>query len=105
MNKISKIILDHLDMDGVAIGDIIYNKGEDQWEYGGKYRRRLFPIDSNRVDIETLESLNLLKDMSFKNAPFEGYEISVFFHRVTPLCVDMFSACNPDIFIARQVKD
>jgi hypothetical protein len=98
VNRIAKVIRNHLDYYGVALSDILLNKGEDQWDFN----KGLFPVDEHRLDMETLESLNLLKDASFKYAPFRGYEISVFFYRVTPLCIDMFSACNPDIFTPRQ---
>jgi hypothetical protein len=72
--------------------------GEKQWDYS----HGLFPLDKNRVDVETMESLNLLKDATFKNVSFQDYDVSVFFYRVTPLCIDMFAACSPDLLQRRD---
>jgi len=96
--KIAKVIEKHVNFYGVALADIIIGKAEDQWDFN----RGLFPLDNNRVDIDTLESLNLLKDATFKNVLFQEYDVSVFFYRVTPLCIDMFAACNPDLIARRD---
>lgn len=98
--KISKAVREHIDICGVAISDVIVNRGEDQWDGS---RKGFFPVDELGIEIETLESLSLLKDVTFKNAPIDDFELSVFFYRVTSLCVDMFAACNPDI-IGRQKR-
>jgi hypothetical protein len=94
VDRMSSIIWQHMHLHGVALSDIIINKGDDQWDNFGN----TFPLDKHRIDVETLESLNLLKDGTFKDVPFKGYEISVFFYKVTPLCIDMFAACNPHLF-------
>jgi hypothetical protein len=100
--KIAKVVREHIDICGVAISDIIVNKGEDQWDGP---RKGFFPIDEISIEIETLESLSLLKDVTFKDAPIgPDFELSVFFYRVTSLCVDMFTACNPDI-VRRRDRD
>ena len=101
LNRINDLIFEGLDMDGVAVSEIVLTKGEDQWDGGGKYAKRLAQLSDEIVDLEVLESLNLVKDGSFKNANFEEFGISVFFHRVTALCVEMFSACNPSLFLAK----
>jgi hypothetical protein len=96
--KIASVIKKYVNCYGVALSDIIIGKEEDQWDFS----RGFFPLDKNRVDIETLESLNLLKDATFENVPFQEYDVSVFFYRVTPLCIDMFAACNPDLLERRD---
>jgi hypothetical protein len=95
VDRIIDVVVEHVDTFGVALNDVIVNKGAQQWDTGG-----LFPLDKNRLDIEILESLKLLKDGSFKDAPFKGFELSVFFYNVTPLCIDMFAACNPHLFVS-----
>lgn len=97
--KIASVIKKHVNCYGVALSDVIIGKGEDQWDFN----RGFFPLDKNRVDIETLESLNLLKDATFKNVLFQEYDVSVFLYRVTPMCIDMFAACNPDLLERRDV--
>jgi len=101
MDRMLSILIEHIDIAGVAVNDVIFNRGQEQWDGVTKNRKRPLLEDEDIIDIETLESLNLIKDISFKYMPFEDYEISVFFYRVTPLCIEMFSACNPDLFIKR----
>jgi hypothetical protein len=70
--KIAKIVKSHIIHPGVAVSDIIINQGEKQWDSV----KGLFPADDNQVDIEILESLNLLKDATFKDTAFLNYELS-----------------------------
>jgi hypothetical protein len=98
VNGVVKAVREHVDVCGVATSDIIVNKEEEQWD-GNK---GLFPVDRHKSDFEILESLSLIKDVSFKDVPFGQYELSVFFYRVTHLCVEMFSACNPNIIKYRE---
>ena len=100
--KIFKVVRGHIDICGVAISDIIVNRGEEQWD--GRHKG-FFPVEEFSIEIETLESLSLLKDATFKDAPVGAFELSVFFYRVTSLCVDMFAACNPDLLGRRDRRE
>jgi hypothetical protein len=103
INGFASTIVDHLKIDGIALGAIVFNKGKEQWDSGGGGRKKgFFPIDKHRVDLDILESLNLLKECSFKNVEFLSFEVSVFFYRVTPLAVDMFASCNPHLLSRRE---
>jgi len=103
MNEIWATIADHLNADGVALETIIFNQGTDQWDNRPAERKghSQMSFDRHKLDLDILESLNLIKDMTFKNMEFLGFEISVFFYTVTPLAVHMFAACNRDLMKPR----
>jgi hypothetical protein len=103
MNKIWDTIADHLDADGIALDTIIFNQGTDQWDNRPAERKghSQMSFDRHKLDLDILESLNLIKNMTFKNMEFLGFEISVFFYTVTPLAVHLFAACNPDLMKRR----
>src|ERR1700761_325208 len=101
VTQINKTVRLHVDQCGVVVSDIILNKGEEQWDS----KKGLFPVGEHQTDIEILGSLGLLKDVTFKDVPFGGYELSVFLYQVTRLCVDMFAACNPDIIGRREESE
>ena len=73
-------------------------KGENQWDWSGLEAGKPFIHgDKHQLDIDILESLNLLKDMSFKFIKFNDLDLSVFYYQVTPLALDLFAACNPHL--------
>jgi len=98
---IRKIAKDHLDVPGVATGDIIVYQGREQWDSN----KGLFPVDNHQTDFDILESLNLVQNRTFKDVPFGAYELSVHFYCVSHLCVDMFAACNPQIMSRRYGRN
>jgi hypothetical protein len=98
---IRKVVKEHLDRPGVAVSDIIINRGEDQWDS----TRGLFPVDQHQRDFDILESLNLLHNRTFKDALVGDFELSVHFYCVSHLCVDMFAACNPGIMRHKDVNE
>jgi hypothetical protein len=103
IKKMTDTVADVLNADGVALESIIFNQGMEQWDNMPvmKKGQSWLKFDRNKLDLDILESLNLLKDMTFRNMEFLEFEISVFFYVVTPLAVDMFSACNPHLMRRR----
>ena len=82
---------------------IVFNQGIEQWDNRPSNRKghSQMIFDRHKLDLDILESLNLLKDMTFKNMEFLGFEISAFYYTVTPLAVYMFAACNPHLMKER----
>jgi hypothetical protein len=103
IDKMRATIFREFNMDGLALETIMFGRGMEQWDSVPHERTGTswLKFDKHRLDLDILESLNLIKDMTFKNMEFLGYEISVFFYTVTPLAVDMFAACNPDLMKGR----
>jgi hypothetical protein len=103
IDKMRATISHDLNVDGVALETIMFGQGVQQWDNLPLERRGTswLQFDKHKLDLDILESLNLLKDMTFKNLEFLGFEISVFYYTVTPLAVDMFSACNPALMKGR----
>ena len=107
LDRMRVTIAEHLDADGIAWDTIVFNQGTEQWDNrpaerkGGSQMR----FDHHRLDLDILESLNLLKDLTFKNMEFLGFEISVFYYTVISLAVDMFAACNPHLMRRRVSTD
>jgi hypothetical protein len=103
IDKMQATISHELDIDGVALETIMFGQGSEQWDNFPVERRGTswLQFDKHRLDLDILESLNLLKDMTFKNMEFLGFGISVFYYMVTPLAVDMFATCNPHLLKGR----
>jgi hypothetical protein len=103
IDEMAATVADHLDADGIALETIIFNQGTDQWDNAPRTKtgKSWLQFDKYKLDLDVLESLNLIRDMTFRDVEFLGHEVSVFYYVVTPLAVDMFAACNPDLMKSR----
>jgi hypothetical protein len=100
---IIEMILDELHTHGVLIDTIMVGHGADQWDWSGFGAGKPFiHVDKHRLDIDILESLNLLKDMSFKFVKFREFDISALYFQVTPVAIDLLAACNPHLLERRR---
>jgi hypothetical protein len=103
VDRIFIAVSKHLDIDGIALDVVSVGMGTDQWDLSVTERKGHSRVNFDRhaVDLDILASLNLLRDMTFKNLEFQRFEISAFYYVVTPLAVDMFAACNPHLMAGR----
>jgi hypothetical protein len=96
VDEIFDIVIRCLYINGVVIDTVILNRDKEQWDTPTQMAE-LFPCDKFRIDLNILESLGLIKDMSFRDRCWGGYHLSVFFYKVTPLGMDLYAICNKGI--------